>query len=175
MRTAAVFTLALALVGGGCHRANTAFRDDLGVGDAPDLAGDDAPDLAGSNVPDLAESGPPDMTPPTPLPSDFRIYGGTTTDGWAVLGDAAGSAWAVKISDGTERHIADHQQLMWTTLDASFVIHDGQNGIGKLELWHKDGPAVHLADQAVDSVPGAPPLSAGPTSPATTSPTASAS
>ncbi|MGZ3443357.1 MAG: hypothetical protein ACXVDD_27740 [Polyangia bacterium] len=161
MRTAALLTFAF--IAAGCHRNGSPINGggpDLAVGDATDMGGGDASDLAGSDTVDMTGSGGPDMTPP--FAGDFRSYGGTTVDGWAAVVDGAGTAWAIKLADGTKSRIADHARTASATLDVIFVQHDvNTGGVGPLELWHKDGPGVHLADPVVDTFGVAPPLSDG--------------
>lgn len=141
-RPLSLAAVCLALALGGC-----------GGGGAP-IAGN--PDLAGG-TPDMAPS-----APPTFIAGDFRRYVGSTVDGWAVVIDGAGSAWAIKLADGAKRHVADHVASAWAYLDAIFVDHDVLSGSGGLELWHGDGPAVHLDDLVPDNMFGfSPPVSDG--------------
>ncbi|HXU71251.1 MAG TPA: hypothetical protein VN947_18080 [Polyangia bacterium] len=163
MRTGIV-ALALVVVGGGCQRSNPAASDDLAVagpdlgsGESVDLGGVES-DLAMAAAPDLATAPGPDMA--TPAPGELSVYGGTTSDGWAIVADTAGYAWAIKLSDGTQRLIADQQQSMAVAGDVAFVRHGGQNW-GPLELWRNGGPAVHLSDTGLDTVWVVPPMSDG--------------
>jgi hypothetical protein len=161
-----IVVFALALAAAGCHRTSPLAGGDLAVADAPDFASGEPTDLGGSDgadmsgdAPDLAVAPGPDMA--TPVLGKLRIYGGTTSDGWSIVADDANSAWAIKLSDGTQRFIADHQQAMLVANDVAFVIHGGTNWVGQLELWHGDGPPVHLAEMGLDTSPVVPPISDG--------------
>lgn len=91
-----------------------------------------------------------DMAPPGKVAGDFVSYAGATTDGYAVVSDRAGSAWAIRLADGSQQKIVDHAVSFLPYLDVVFVVSDVVNGYGRLSLW-RAGTAVELAASSPDS------------------------
>ncbi|MGZ3443334.1 MAG: hypothetical protein ACXVDD_27625 [Polyangia bacterium] len=90
-------------------------------------------------------------TPPTFFAGDYVAFAGVTTSDRAVVIDAARTAWAIKLADGTRDKIADHAATAWIMYDTAFVEHDSVNGFGALAAWHADGPVSALTDATPDN------------------------
>src|SRR3954464_9856123 len=86
--------------------------------------------IAGCGGSGAPVTGNPDMspanpgTPPTFIAGNFTRFPGTTTDGWVIVSDAADTAWAIKLVDGTQRKIADHVANVSVYGAVAFVQHD---------------------------------------------------